>query len=250
MSEKVNALSCDTSRLLYTWMLAHLDVNGCYYADPVIVKNTVFPWREDIKSSKVGEWLDEMEEMGLIKRYNSTGWYLIYPDFEDKQPKIQRDREGKTDIPPPTQEKLMINSCVTPTQNKIKESKVKESKVKGEYNSHNAFYEFWNEYDKKIDKVKCEKWYIKNIESKSRHEEVIKGIKNWKNSGNWNDKQFQPYPYTFLNNERWKDEPPATKPKTPSNIIDAAKRCRSRNPGCREIDKNKAACIYCRAKLW
>lgn len=129
MSEKINKLSCDTARLLYTWMLAHLDVNGCYYADPVIVKNTIFPWREDIKADMVSKWLDEMDELNLIKRYNSAGHYLIYPDFEDKQPKIQRDREGKTDIPPPTEEQLLSNSCVTPTQIKLKEVKVKEDKV-------------------------------------------------------------------------------------------------------------------------
>lgn len=130
MSEKVNKeLSCDTSRLLYTWLLSHLDCNGCYYADPIIVKNTVFPWREDLAVKKIESYLNEMANCGLILVYESDGLYLFFPDFEDKQPKINKDREGKTDIPPPTQEQIKSNSRVFQTQSKIKEDKVKEDKV-------------------------------------------------------------------------------------------------------------------------
>ena len=127
MSEKINkGLTCDTSRLLYTWILAHLDVNGCYYADPILVKNTIFPWREDISVSKIKQYLQEMRDCGLIILYGQNEEYLHYPDFIEKQPKINADREGKSDIPAPTQELIQSQSGVNQTQNKIREDKIRE----------------------------------------------------------------------------------------------------------------------------
>jgi hypothetical protein len=143
MSDSLNDLSCDTARLLYTWMLAHLDCNGCYYGDPVKVKNTIFPLREDVTKHKIESYLDEMANLQptpLIVRYKVNGRvYIIYPDFEDRQPKINKDREGVSDIPEPseeiknicksivkeksgaTHEQLMSKSGVTPAEYNIKE---------------------------------------------------------------------------------------------------------------------------------
>lgn len=131
-SRKMANLSSDTTRLLYTWMLSHLDINGCFYADPVMVNNIVMT--RLLKPIKVIEaCLDELEREGLIIRYESDGErYLSYPDFEEKQPSLQPTKEGKPDIPPPTLEQLQSNSRVTPDQlhHNIKESKVKEEKIK------------------------------------------------------------------------------------------------------------------------
>lgn len=130
-SNKMVALSSDTVRLLYTWLLAHLDINGNFYADPVMVNNLVFT-RLGHSVKVVASALDELEANGLIVRYVIDGeQYLNYPDFQEKQPKLQPDREGKPDIPDITPELLQSKSRVTQTQNKIKESKLKENKSKG-----------------------------------------------------------------------------------------------------------------------
>ena len=113
-SRKMVELSSDTVRLLYTWMLAHLDVNGCFYGDPVMINNLVFTRLQ--KPIKVIEAaLDELEAVGLIVRYLAGGEaYLAYPDFSEKQPSLQASKEGKPVIPPPTLEQLRSNSRVTP----------------------------------------------------------------------------------------------------------------------------------------
>jgi hypothetical protein len=129
MSDKVNRLSCDTARLLYTWMIAHLDKNGCFYANPTLVKNIVFPHREDLKTSQIEKYLSEMEQVGLLVRYQDNGNYLCYPDFEEKQPYLRKDKEGREEIPKWSgviPDQVGSNSVVTPVQNKIKYSKVKE----------------------------------------------------------------------------------------------------------------------------
>ena len=65
-----------------------------------------------------------------------------------------------------------------------------------------AFLEFWNLYNKKIAKVKCEKKWNK-LKDKER-EEIIRTLPNFLKT--INDKQFQPYPETYLNQRRWEDE--------------------------------------------
>jgi len=95
-------------------MLAHLDVNGCFYADPVLVNNLVLT-RLGKNAKDVKAWLDEMEEVRLIQRYSSGGeQYLIYPDFFEKQKGLRPDREGNSDIPQPTPEQLQSNAGVNP----------------------------------------------------------------------------------------------------------------------------------------
>jgi hypothetical protein len=86
-SQKLAALSSDTARLLYTWMLSHLDCNGNFYADPVMVNNLVFT-RLGHSVKIVSAILDELEAAGLIVRYKcGDETYLNYPDFFDKHPK-------------------------------------------------------------------------------------------------------------------------------------------------------------------
>lgn len=131
-SRKMANLSSDTVRLLYTWMLSHLDINGCFYADPVMVNNIVFT-RLQKPLKQISEALDELERVGLINRYKTDGeQYLQYPDFEDKQPSLQRDREGTPNIPPPTPDQLKSESGVNQDEVplNIKQSKTKEEKVK------------------------------------------------------------------------------------------------------------------------
>lgn len=82
-------------------------------------------------------------------------------------------------------------------RNAIREEKRREDK---EINI--SFDDFWNLYDKKISKVKCEsKW--KKLNNKER-EQIIKTLPDWLNQ--FTDKQYQPYPITYLNQRRWEDE--------------------------------------------
>jgi len=65
------------------------------------------------------------------------------------------------------------------------------------------FETFWNLYDKKVgDKKRCEKKWTKLKDSD--REEIIKTLPAFKS--HIKDKQFQPYPETYLNQRRWEDE--------------------------------------------
>lgn len=65
------------------------------------------------------------------------------------------------------------------------------------------FENFWNLYDKKVgDKKKCEKKWRKL--SISTQQNIIQVLPEWMKQ--FSSKQFQPYPETFINQERWNDE--------------------------------------------
>lgn len=128
LDEKVDALSNDTARLLFTWLITHLDCEGRMHGDARTVKSVVFPRRE-MPVVKIEKYLKEMENFGLIFRYFVNGnQYLCMKTFEKHQPGLRKDRETQSQIPLYTPELLPSKSSNSPAQVKVK-VKVKD-KVK------------------------------------------------------------------------------------------------------------------------
>ena len=76
-----------------------------------------------------------------------------------------------------------------------------------------SFEKFWNLYDKKEDRIKCErKW--NNLTNKER-EECIERLPDYVNSTP--DKQFRKNPATYLNNKSWENE--IIKPNAKSEVL-------------------------------
>jgi hypothetical protein len=207
-SNKIASLSSDTVRLLYTWMLSHLDVNGNFYADPVMVNNLVFT-RLGHSVDTVSNALDELAEKELIIRYKIGGEiYLNYPDFNEKQPKLNPDREGTPDIPNITEESLINNSGVT--QELIKSEKTqykrREDKRREDNSQPLGFDEFWKEYPRKVNKKESltawKKAKLPPLET------LLNVLNKHKESEQWtkDNGKFIPHPSTWLNKERWNDE--------------------------------------------
>jgi hypothetical protein len=126
-SKKLSSLKTDGARLLYTWLIPHLNVNGCFSADPIVVRARIFT-RLDKSIEDINSFLDDLENNNLIIRYNSNGDdFLIVPKFAEKQPKLNPEREGKINIPLPTHEQLTSNSRPTPTQYKLNQVKLNKA---------------------------------------------------------------------------------------------------------------------------
>lgn len=130
-SKKLASLKTDGARLLYTWLITNVDVNGCFSGDPQVIKGQIFTRLK--KSYKtIEQYISDLEQNKLIIRYTVNGdIFLNIPDFVEKQPYLNREREGKTNIPPPTQEQLMSNSGVTQAQIEIESKSKIESECKG-----------------------------------------------------------------------------------------------------------------------
>lgn len=128
-SKKLSKLKTDGARLLYTWLIPHLDVNGCFIGDPVVINGQVLS-RLNKSLKTVQEYLADLEQNRLIVLYSANGDdFLFVPDFVEKQPNLRPEREGKTTIPIPTPDQLRSNSSVNPAEVKLKEVKLSKDKL-------------------------------------------------------------------------------------------------------------------------
>lgn len=119
-SRKLAALKTDGARLLYTWLIPNLDINGCFSADPEIIKGQIFT-RLKIGTAKIESYLQDLSQNGLAYIYNSNGdMYLCVPDFVEKQPHLNPEREAIPHMPPPTPEELQTYSRPFQDENTIK----------------------------------------------------------------------------------------------------------------------------------
>ena len=91
---------------------------------------------------------------------------------------------------------------ITKGTTKVSTNSEDESEDVNESNINIAFEIFWDLYDKKIDRSKCEKKWsrLKDID----REAIIKYIPKYKQSVD--DKQFIRNPETFINNRSWENE--------------------------------------------
>ena len=112
-SERVNSLPIP-ARLLYTWMIPHLDREGRMSGSARIIKHTIFPLTS-YSLLTVDKWLNDMQEQkgadgfGLVERYEVNGkLFLWMPGFESEQGQGRngsepawKGREGPSSIPAP-----------------------------------------------------------------------------------------------------------------------------------------------------
>ena len=254
LNEKVDKLSDDTARLLYTWLIPHLDYEGKMYADPIVFRSIVVP-RRNISLKKIEKYLKEFEKCGLIFRYFvENNCYLICKNFEKHQPGLRKDRESESQIPPvpadfkaktasSTPDLIRNNSGVTPAQVKVKvKDKVKDkdkthtlsdkSDREGE-SSHvedkaprkrkptlqeQRFNLFWEEYPKKIGKQAALKRWLKLKPDPQLFDKIIQAVKEQRGSHQWTKDpkgEFIPGPARWLNEGRWDDVLPTASPGRP-----------------------------------
>ena len=154
LDEKVNSLSSDSCRLLFTWMITHLDREGRIYGEPGVVKGLVFPRLHHNSIRKVAKMLQELHDIGLIICYTDvkffTGssekrqtdvknYYISFPNFELHQPGMRKEREPRSRIPQYVPEGVRKVADNHPAE--VKVSEVKLSEVKGKLAEIATLYE-------------------------------------------------------------------------------------------------------------
>lgn len=155
---------------------------------------------------KVGKRLEKcwkfMEEIGLLSSNNGDTFNKQLLNFsETYQIKKEKTRIKVAEWRKCQEDKESVTSYV-PVSNlpKVKESKVKESYKEEEVTV--PFENFWNLYDKKVDRKKCEpKW---NRLTDNERTECIDKLPAYINSTP--DKRFRRDPETYLNNKSWENE--------------------------------------------
>lgn len=138
-SAKFQALPDDTCRLLATWTIPQLDTNGVFHGEPALIKSLIFPYRSDVTTEQVREYLKAMQHAGLIVLFEARGQlWQVWPGFDHNQPYLRKDREGKSEHPaPPTDlaaaslplpDSLPIHSGVNPPNRREEKGKEENGK--------------------------------------------------------------------------------------------------------------------------
>ena len=112
LNRAVNELSCDSSRLAFTWTIPHLDRDGRIHGEPDVLKAIIFPRRQDISTEEMRGYIAEWAERKLVIWYELEGdQYLQFPAFADNQIGMRYERESKSNIPPVDEGRLI--DCAT-----------------------------------------------------------------------------------------------------------------------------------------
>lgn len=131
-SQKLANLESDSARLLWTWLLPHLDREGRFFAEPSVVKGHAVPRLKNHTEKTITEHLRQLADVGLILLYEVNGdSYLQYNQFDEHQSGLHKEREPTSPCPPPPEEcRKNAGKVLEECRNKLKESKVKESNIK------------------------------------------------------------------------------------------------------------------------
>jgi hypothetical protein len=102
LNEAVADLANDAHRVLFTWGIAHLDVEGRITGSPRGFKAMMAPLLSLITPETVLAFFQDAESLGLIQRYEVEGeWHVQYPKFAHNQ-NLTRSREAASKRPPPS----------------------------------------------------------------------------------------------------------------------------------------------------
>jgi hypothetical protein len=204
-SESLDEISAEAERL-FTRLIMKADDYGSFHSNAKLIRAACFPLKE-IKDSRISEWLTECIEAGLIFKYKVDGKeYIRIKNFN------QRLRNMRQSFPQPLSgepQQVAANggdSRPETKRNETEEETETETKLPADETPPLAvwpsFEDFWQKYDKHIDRPKCEKKW-KKINQQAR-EKILEHLALY--VGATPDRQYRKNPLTYLNNESWKNE--------------------------------------------
>lgn len=94
----------------------------------------------------------------------------------------------------------------------IEESSIEENSIyisakkKKPILDENNFNKFWTEYPRKTAKAVAQRAWLKIKPNEKLLNEILEGLRKYKNTDQWKDPRYIPHPATFLNQRRWEDE--------------------------------------------
>jgi hypothetical protein len=135
ISQKLASLPSDSDRLLWTWLLAHLDREGRFYAEPSVVKGHAVPRLKNHTDETISKSLQRMADVGLIILYRVNGdSYLQYNQFDEHQAGLHKDREAPSLCPPPPVKvrkgPVKVRQSPEKVPLNIREDKIRESNIR------------------------------------------------------------------------------------------------------------------------
>jgi len=226
-SKRVNDMPLQ-AQLLFTWLIPHLDCNGCFYGSAQMVKSLVIP-RKNWTKKQIEEWLKIMEAsknsegIPLIYRYTvgntvDAEQYLVMPGFASEQTGLRYDKE-KPEFPTFDGKNTETIQQNVPLSRREQNRREVEEEVEGSSSSlfpqknvsvnTDIFSGVYKTYEDNIGKITeqlkealnkaieeyTSEWVIEAIKEAALREQpkwiYVKGIlKNWKTGGREGEPDF------------------------------------------------------------
>jgi hypothetical protein len=165
--------------------------------------------------------MDERSVRRILRKLEGAGWltsdigggrhgcsrYTINPDKEPPGHNVPPDKMNRK----PGQNEPETRTPVSPEPSlNHQEPSKRERGRAGVTLAHkprpDGFAEFWERYPRKVGKGAAQKAYAKAI-AKAGHDDLMFGLSQQMASLTAKDPQYIPHPATWLNAERWNDEP-------------------------------------------
>lgn len=183
-SEKVAALKSDTSRMIYTWIIPFLDVEGRLEVNIELLKADIAPLLKHITCRGLMNILVELHNIGLIVLYTiKNKEYLQLTQFDEHQKNLRKDKESPCKIPAPTPESLRTYSGPSPDLRppKIKRIEDKEKiKALALNSGYCVTWELFVDHREEINKPLTEKACTL----------IFDKLEKWKNEKGWSPKDI------------------------------------------------------------
>ena len=220
-SESLGRVSRD-ARLCFVLLWTQADDSGRLRGSSRMLASLLFPYDDDAPALMDG-WLGDLERIGSIRRYEVDGKHYIdipnwlkhqridhpgksaHPDFVASSRTFASPREASREDQGPRKGR-------EGTKEGTKECSTELSVI-----SRTPFDNFWELYPRKIGKGAARKAYAEAIR-KAGPDDIEAGVARFRAGLNGTDPKFIPHPATWLNAERWLDDPPPHKP-TASDIL-------------------------------
>lgn len=200
-SDKVDQLSAEAERF-FTRLIMVADDYGSYYAGPRLLNSGLFPMKK-LSDVKVAEWLDECLTVGLLIKYDVGGKSFIrIVDFNQR---LQNKRNKFPDPLPVNSQKVTVSHGESPPELEVElevENEPELEPAEAVVSVWPSFEDFWNLYDKKQDRPKCEKLW-KKIDQLAR-EQIMLHLADYVKATP--EKRYRKNPQTYLNGKCWTDE--------------------------------------------
>ncbi|MBD3615849.1 MAG: hypothetical protein HUJ22_04685 [Gracilimonas sp.] len=182
-----------------------------YHLQGVFASVCAFYWFQDCsitraklkkRFSDAEEEIEELLKLGIIKENSDDFISIKFLDeqfdllSEKRKKRVEAGRKGGL----ASAKQRSSNASAMPEQSRS--YKDKDNDKDNDKNTIYDFDDFWDDYDKKKDRSKCEKKWVKvNEEDRELIKEFIPIYK-----AHQPDPQFRKNPLMFLNSKTWKDD--------------------------------------------
>ena len=206
-------------RWTFAGLWTFLDDEGRGRDDVRLIKAALYPLDDDVALSMLSDDLKQLEHIGCICRYEADGkTYLHAPGWEDHQrvshpTPSKLPRCSRHDPPPfgkPPEEFVKPPEPLRPEgKGKEQGKEGKGTRASAANSSDPLFDEFWSTYPRKTDKGNARKAWDKALKKTSGQTIILAAAAY---AATTPDPKFTAHPSTWLNGERWDDQPLALVP--------------------------------------